>query len=324
MDSLSRDDRDRHLITRGNVDGIASTAIFLSKHPLSRVSFVTSPRAAAAVLAMDRTSTEIFLVDIALIDDVVNAASSRLEEQTVYAVDHHPSSVSEELNGIKIVEEGRSAAGVLYNFLHGDPNLKRLVGIADLLEYCDTDLLRDMMKRHGAQRMDEESKILDFSWRLDIDDDDFRSTAAKHLATGPWPSQVSSIKRRYIQVINERRWPKAVARINAGLEVRGGVGIFQCHEKNRSLYGFGTRVLADVCYRRGYQYAVMLNDRKDSCSVSVRGMSQKGLDVGRFVEDFTSRHGIDGGGHPTSAGARIPLMAANRFVEEFVSASLTR
>jgi oligoribonuclease NrnB/cAMP/cGMP phosphodiesterase (DHH superfamily) len=324
LDSLSRDDRDRHLITRGNVDGIASAAIFLSKHPLSRISFVTSPRAGAIVLAKDRTSTEIFLVDIALTDDVQNAASKRREVQSIYAVDHHPSSSMEELDGTMVVEEGRSAAGVLYNFLHGDPNLKRLVGIADLLEYCQTDLLRDMMKRHGEQRMDEESKILDFSWRLNIDDDDFRLTAAKRLSEGLWPSQVSAIKRRYIQVINERRWPKAVARIKAGLEVRDGVGIFQCHEKNRSLYGFGTRVLADVCYRRGYRYALMLNDRKDNCSVSVRGMSQNGLDVGRFVEDFTSRHGVDGGGHPTSAGARIPLPVANRFVEEFVSASLIR
>jgi len=166
--------------------------------------------------------------------------------------------------------------------------------------------------------------VLDFSWRLDIDDDEFRTVAAKHLSDGSWPSQVPSIKRRYIQVVNERRWPKAVARVKASMEIQGEVAILSSHEKNRSLYGFGTRALVDVAYRRGCKYAMMLHERKDTCSVSLRGMSKNGMDVGEFVEGFTARHGMEGGGHPTAAGARIPVPVQHRFVDEFVSASFTR
>lgn len=323
MDSLSRDDRDKHLITRGNVDGLISAAIFLNRYPSAKVSYVTSPRAGAQGLAKDRSSSEIFLVDIALIPDVLGAAAARKDHQTVFAVDHHPSSALEEMRGIKVVEEGMSAAGVLYQYLQSKAHLKKLVAIADLVEYCDTTVLREVMRRHGKQKVDEESRILDFSWRLDIEDDIFRLLACKHLAEGSWPSQVSAIKRRYIQVVNEQRWPKALARARAGLTVQGPVGIFHNDEKNRSLYGFGTRALVEVATRRGCDYAMMVNSRGDNASVSLRGMSQKGVDLGRFVEEFILLHGLDGGGHPNSAGARIPVEVVHRFEEEFVTASLT-
>jgi hypothetical protein len=324
LDSLSRDDRDKHLITRGNVDGLVSAAVFLSRHPLSRVSFVTSPRAGAIELAKDRISNEIYLVDIALTPDVLRSAEGCNEGQNVHAIDHHPTSNAEDLKGVKVVEEGMSAAGVLYHHLNASTHLKKLVAIADQVEYCDTELLHDMLRKHGSQKMDEEAKMLDFSWRLDIEDDLFRLVAAKHLAEGSWPSQVPSIKSRYIQVVNERRWPKALARVKAGLEINGNVAILASHDKNRSLYGFGTRALVEMATRRGCRYALMLHERKDTVSVSVRGMSRNGLDVGGFVEWFTAVHGMEGGGHHSSAGARIPIPMEHRFVDEFVSASITR
>jgi nitrogen fixation protein FixH len=53
--------------------------------------------------------------------------------------------------------------------------------------------------------VDQESVVLDFSWRLIIDDDRFRYTAAKMLSQGLWPTQVDAMKRGYIQVVNEKR-----------------------------------------------------------------------------------------------------------------------
>jgi len=53
----------------------------------------------------------------------------------------------------------------------------------------------------------------------------------------------------------------------------------------------------------------------------LRGMEAGGVNLGRFVEDFTEVHGVDGGGHPTSAGARIPVETTDRFLDEFISIS---
>jgi hypothetical protein len=321
MDSLSRDDREKHLITRGNVDGIVSAAIFLNRYPSSRVSFITSPTAGARALSKDFSSNEIYLADVALVPDVAEAMATRRDRQKVFLIDHHPTPNDPCPHGVKVINEGMSAAGVLYHFLNSPNRLKKLVAIADLVEYFETPILKEMLNDNGHQKVCEESRMLDFSWRLNIEDDFFRLQAAQHLSQGLWPSQVGPIKSRFIQVVNEQRWPKALARAQSGMRVLGGVGIFDGTDKNRSLYGFGTRAIVEVAIRRGCRYAMLINERKVHSSISVRGMCQGGTDLGRFVEEFTSVYGLEGGGHPSSAGARIPVERTHRFVEDFVSAA---
>jgi hypothetical protein len=319
MDSLSRDDREKHLITRGNVDGIVSAAVFLNRYPNSRVSFIVSPTAGARALSKDLTSNEIYLADVALVPDVAEAMATRKDRQKVFLIDHHPTPDDACPNGVKVINEGMSAAGVLYHFLNSSNRMKKVVAIADLVEYFDTPILDEIRNDHGEQKVDEESRILDFSWRLNIEDDYFRMQAALHLAQGLWPSQVDQIKSRFVQVVNEQRWPKALARAKSGMSIRGSVGIFDGTEKNRSLYGFGTRAIVEMARRRGCRYAMMINERKIHSSISMRGMCSGGTNLGRFVEDFTALHGLEGGGHPSSAGARIPVEHTRMFVDEFVS-----
>ena len=40
------------------------------------------------------------------------------------------------------------------------------------------------------------------------------------------------------------------------------------------------------------------------------------MNLGQFVADFTSEHGVVGGGHPHSAGAKIPTKAVPDFLHE--------
>ena len=129
------------------------------------------------------------------------------------------------------------------------------------------------------------------------------------------------IKRRYTQVVNEQRWPKALSRVRGNLSVRGQAAVLSCKDKNRSLYGFGTRALVEVAREKGCAYAIMINQRKLHSSVSLRGLSGQGINLGRFAEDFTAHYGVEGGGHPTSAGARIPVESTDLFLEEFMAAS---
>jgi nanoRNase/pAp phosphatase (c-di-AMP/oligoRNAs hydrolase) len=63
----------------------------------------------------------------------------------------------------------------------------------------------------------------------------------------------------------------------------------------------------------------MVNQRKMHTSVSLRGLSPDCVNLGRFVEDFTEEHGLEGGGHPTSAGARIPVETTNDFLDELIT-----
>ena len=101
------------------------------------------------------------------------------------------------------------------------------------------------------------------------------------------------------------------------MRVRGGVGIFDGTDKNRSLYGFGTRTITEEAIRRGCRYAIMINERKIHSSITMRGMCYGGTDLCRFVKDFTAVYGLEGGGHPSSA--RIPVERTHRFVDEFIA-----
>jgi hypothetical protein len=244
-------------------------------------------------------------------------ASGRAE---VVAFDHHQSHQSP-ADGMMVIEEGVSAASVLYQHLHLGGRFKKLVAIADLVEFCRTPTLTEAESCYGAGKVAEEARILDFSWRLDIDDDAFRGMAAMHLSKGVWPSEVGMIRRRYLQVVNEQRWPKALARVEGSLRVRGPVGILHGKDKNRSLYGFGTRALVEVARQKGCSYAVMVNERRQHASVSLRGLEPGGVNLGRFAEEFTHHYGVEGGGHPASAGARIPVEATDLFLRRFVSIS---
>jgi len=318
MDSFSRDHREKHLITRGNVDGIVSAAMFLSAFPGSRVTFVTSPNAGARIMAMDRVSSEIYLADLAMVPELEQVILAASERSEVVAFDHHQPHEAPSLNGHLVIREGMSAASVLYHHLGLPSKLRRLVAIADLVEFCDTPLLEEQIAIHTKKRIEEEAKTLDFSWRLDIDDDAYRSQAALHLSQGLWPSEVGVIRRRYLQVVNEQRWPKALARVESHMRIRGPACVLHCKDKNRSLYGFGTRALVEVARDHRCDYAVMVNERKAHSSVSLRCLSSEGINLGRFAEEFTEDHGLEGGGHPTSAGARIPVEETDRFLNDLI------
>jgi len=318
MGVFSGDDRDVHLVTRGNVDGIVSAALFLGAYPRSRISFVTSPTAGAKALSRDRVSSCVYLVDLAIVPELARIVAERSDAQEIVAIDHHqPLEPPDDIGEVMIVKEGMSAAGVLYQHLQSRARMRKLVAIADLMEFYETPVLRSEEQLFGRRRLEEEAKILDFSWRLNIEDDLFRLKASSHLSRGCWPSQVGIVKRRYLQVLNERRWPRALARVESSMRIDGQVCILEFKEKNRSLHGFGTRALVEVARDHGCGYAVMINQRKDNSSVSLRALATPSVNLGRFVEGFTSVHGLGGGGHPTSAGARIPTEVTPRFVDEF-------
>jgi oligoribonuclease NrnB/cAMP/cGMP phosphodiesterase (DHH superfamily) len=106
--------------------------------------------------------------------------------------------------------------------------------------------------------------------------------------------------------------------VDGALKVRGPLGILDEMDRNRTLYGFGTRALVEVAHRRGCDYAVMINPRGRYSFVSVRGISAASVDLGRFVQEFTSRNGVDGGGHPKAAGARIPTEHSALFLDHLL------
>ncbi|MEA3189749.1 MAG: single-stranded-DNA-specific exonuclease [Thermoplasmata archaeon] len=325
MDLRERDDRKAHLLTRGNVDGIVSAALFLAKDPTTKVSFVASGDLAVDVLRKDISSHEFFLVDLGLTPRLIKTLNDKSKtRQRVTYLDHHEQSelqldaLDDDLDGI--VQQGVSAAGVAYEHLGLGEDHRHLVALADLIEYCPSPLLAHFEAAVGTARMEEEARMLDFAWRFRVDDDRFRAQAARRLATGRWPSEVPEIRSRYLQMVNEARWDRALERVRERMELKHNVALLRFGRRKPSLFGFGSRALSHVAKEAGAHVAVLLNRRNNLSSLSLRrtGLEPDGeaMNLGAFVSGFTQEHGIVGGGHPHSAGAKIPTRAVPEFLRE--------
>lgn len=323
MEFQVQDDRKCHLLTRGNVDGIISAALFLARDPGTKISFVASGDMAVDVLRKDIGTHDFYLVDLGLTPRLIKTLNDKSKtRQHVHYLDHHEQSslqlnqLDEDLEGV--VQQGVSAAGVAYEYLGLNGAHKHLVALADLVEYCPSPLLAALTDQYGRERMEEEARMLDFAWRYAVEDDKFRATAARRLASGKWPSEVPEIKSRYLQMVNEGRWDKALERVRERIEIRHNVALLRFGRHKPSLYGFGSRALSHVAREEGADIAIMLNRRNHLSSLSLRrtGEDLDALNLGQFVTDFTQHHGIVGGGHPHSAGAKIPTAAVPDFLKD--------
>lgn len=323
-----RDERRFHLITRGNVDGIVSAAFFYARFPDLRVTFVTSAHGAQEALRRDVQSREFYIVDLGATDDLVAAIQQKAKQGAqVHLLDHHQQTEAHPATHTGALDawarQGVSAATLAHQFLGLDGTHEHLAALADLIEYCRSDALHRATERFGRDRLVEEARVLDFAWRLNVDDDRFRTVAARKLAAGRWPSEVSEIQRRYLQVVNEGRWERALDKVRARIQVRDGIGLLRFGRYRTSLLGFGTRALSHVATERGCRIALLINSRKTLSSLSLRGVgaayafdARPPLNLGRFVEEFARERGVTGGGHPSSAGAKIYTRDVPLLLEE--------
>lgn len=317
------DDRKVHLVTRGNVDGIVSAALFLAKDPGTRVTFVPSGDVAVDVIRKDIGSREICLVDLGMTPRLLKTINQKAKSrQRIVYLDHHEQSqgpwrqAHPEVEGH--IRPGISAAAVAYEYLALNGAHEHLVAIADLIEYCDTERLKRLGDTVGSTRIAEEARVLDFAWRLKVEDDRFRAHAAHRLALGKWPSQVSEVRARYLQVVNEGRWDKALERVRRRMVLKHEVALLEFGRRKPSLFGFGSRALSEVARQAGARVALMINKRPGVSSLSLRrtGDQRLGFNLGQFVTDFTDIHGVVGGGHPHAAGAKIPTKTVPDFVRD--------
>lgn len=327
MDHPWRDDRRSHLITRGNVDGIVSAAFFYARDPAIRVSFVTSATAAIDVLRRDIQSREFFLVDLGVTPELAKNLQDKSKlGARLFLLDHHQQTermAAAVSPGIQVVaRQGASAASVALDFLGLNGWSGRLAAIADIVEYCKSHHLANAEEEFGWERLREEARILDYAWRHTVDDDRFRQLAARRLAEGLWPSEVGEVYRRYLQVVNEGRWERALEKVRGRLVVKDRVGVLRFGRYRTSLFGFGTRALAKVAEEEGCSVAVLINSRKQRSSLSLRGVGAQyagpraPLNLGEFATAFTAEHGLSGGGHPSSAGAKIHTRDVATFLQE--------
>ncbi len=303
------------------MDGIVSAALWLSVEPSLKVSFVPSGDVAVDVMRRDISSEQLILADLGLTPRLLKTFNDKegLPQRITY-LDHHQGS-EDMAHDIPVhvdshIDTALSAAGVVHKHLGLGRAYDHLVAIADLIEYMETPTLDHQRRSHGEDHLDHEAKVLDFAWRQKVEDDRFRYYAARRLSEGRWPSEVSEVKARYLQVVNEGRWEKALDRVRERLQIQHEVALLQFGRRKPSLFGFGARAVSEVARQSGARVAALINRRPDTASISLRRTADSELDLGRLTREFTQIHGIVGGGHPHSAGAKIPSSSVRELMHQ--------
>lgn len=305
-----RDDRDVHLLTRGNVDGIVASAFFLARFPRGRVTYVPSSSLAVEALRRDLRSRLLYLVDLGLTPQLARTIERKGQvRQAVVCIDHHQQTARYAAglgpHAQVVLEEGVSAASVAHGAWGLDERTEHLAALADHVEYCASPRLAATIEAVGLGRVEEEARLLDFAWRCEVEDDRFRLLAARRLSPGLWPSEVEEVRRRYLRVVNEQRWQRATERVRACARFRNGVALLHFRRRKPSLFGFGTRALTAVAMERGCRLAVLVHERRRTSSVALRALGSPTPNLGLLAEAFTEEFGVAGGGHPSSAGAKV-------------------
>lgn len=304
---LRRDARGPHVVTRGNVDGILSAAAVLAACPRAKVTFVPSSSTAADAVRKD-LSHDLVVADLGLTHALARAMNEKGDtRQAVVYLDHHQQSArgrdALKSHVTAVVHEGPSATSVVLDHLEVE-RLAHLGAVADHIERCRSRFFTVTKGRHGLDRIEAEGRVLDYAWRLHVEDDRFRLAAARELSSGAWPSEVTEVVRRFRIVRNEGRFERAIDRAKRCLTVRRGVAILDKGRRMPSLLGFGMRAVTAAAEQSGAEVAVLVNRRDEMSGISLRSVD-RGPNLGRFAEEFTEEHGVAGGGHPTSAGARV-------------------
>ncbi|MGB1696862.1 MAG: DHHA1 domain-containing protein [Thermoplasmatota archaeon] len=321
MDLKAFDDRKIHLLTRGNVDGIICAALYLHKIPDLKVSFTPSGDAAVDVMRKDLSSTKFILTDLGLTPRLLKTfRDKRGFPQEILYLDHHAGSLEQASeipdNVDSVIDTSASAASVVFDHLGLGQAHAHLVALADQVEFCKTP----MLDHFEGGRLENEAKTLDFSWRQKVEDDRFRYYAARKLATGAWPSEVSEIRARYLTMVNEGRWERALEKVRTRMTIQQEVALVQFGRHKPSLFGFGSRAVSEVARQEGAKVALLMNKRKDLSTLSLRRTDPNhDLDLGQMATEFTMHNGIVGGGHPHAAGAKIPTKYASTFLKELLS-----
>lgn len=303
-------ERSRELITRGNLDGIVSAAVFLRRFPSSQVRFVTSPAAAAALLTSS-DADHTYLADLSPAPSLAEAIEHAVRCRRITLIDHH--SYPKE-HDWAIIDTSTSAAGLMYRYL-GLDGMDAVVAMVDLYEHGGSPLVSSVADVMGHEALRRESEMLDFAWRLNVKDDAFRLAAARRLSLGLLPSSIPCIAERHAKMVGRDGWRKALDSARRSLRRFGSAAVMEYSGRRPSFHGFGSRALTEAARQEGCRYAVLINHGGSESVVSLRSTAPGGVDLGRFVESFTAEHGMEGGGHPASAGARIPSSSADLLIE---------
>ena len=280
------------IITHYDVDGIASAAIVLKKHPDADL-MIARPHdlAEKLIVVLKNPPDRIYILDIALNDPKARERIKKLAKKArVSIVDHHPH-YPHFLPHLFTHSTSKSTSQLTSMKVKRDRYLAALAA-------QDARLFREV-------RWD--SELLNYALRCGEVDDDFRIRVARELAKGLKMSQIPEV------VEAAERGKKKLAEIlemakKREISVTPIFSVVHIEETR----GFGGMVAGELI--KDKKLVVVMSEEKGKTMFAARKHKDIPIDVGRMVNKVCAQLGGEGGGHPYAAGGSIPSKRREEFI----------
>lgn len=309
------------ILAHGDSDGLTSASIayaFLrSKGYSPRVVFTHPAGLLEDINVFTKEGEHVIIVDIAISELHSEMLMKRLEEiskkSSVVYIDHHPLTHELEISGglTWIHDTCCSASELTYRFFEKqglDPDYSRIALYGAIGDYLDeTEWVRKELDRWDKRSVYLEAGILIQGLEGSRKDYDFKRLVVEHLSENKLPSTLDQLSTRALKqsIIDEqlRIWVKHnlvkySKKISYVLNPPGSVGRAANYAR---IYGESP-------------VGIAIEERKEIYVMSLRAM--RGVDLNKILRELSRQLGINGGGHPQAAGARMRKEVFDDFLEK--------
>lgn len=315
---IKMEGRRNWIITHGDADGICAGAIAYSVFKDSNILFSNPVNLLNTLNEIQNDAFRIIISDIAIIEN----DSKKIEEKIIHLsnkceiiyVDHHP--LPEDFNieklQIKFIhEEEACASELIFRFLNDKLNseMERVMLIGAIADYADnTPFIEKALEKWDKRTLYFEAGILVNgleSFRKNKED---KEKILKFLASGKPPSFHqgligAAIMTAYLE--EEMRYRiknnyKKIGEVSYIIDPKGPLGKAATYVKNEGKTLVG----------------IAIDIENNKVDMSIRTSSNK-INLNLITKKVAKKFNGSGGGHPSAAGARIPKINLEEFLEEF-------
>jgi len=260
---------------------------------------------------------EVFVVDIALSevykDEVLNLLGELSKTRGVTYIDHHPllEDVVVPLGITWVHDTCCSASELTFKFLMGkglNPEYSRVALYGAIGNYLDeTPWVKRELGNWDKRAIYLEAGVLVQGLEGSRRDHEFKRRVVEHLSANKLPSTMSELVERGLKqaVLDEnlRVWVKdnvlKYGSLAYVLNPPGSVGKAATYAR---VYGAA-------------KVGIAVEERREVYVMSLRG--EPGVDLNKILRELSVKLlGVNGGGHPQAAGARVKKDSFSAFLEE--------
>lgn len=316
------------LFIHGDGDGVASGALtkaFLANQGYSVDVVFTHPVGLLGDLKMFVGDAEgVFIADIALNelqrDEILSVLNNLSENCKVIYIDHHPipEDIHSQMKITWIHDTCCSASELTFRYLNSlglDTEYSRVALYGAIGDYLDeTSWVKQELYKWDKRAIYLEAGILIQGLEGSRRDYDFKRRVVDHLAQNKLPSIMSELVekslKQAIEDENLRVWVKQnVVKYNRIAYVVNPPGSIGRAANYSRIYG-------------GVEVGLAIEDRGNLYVISLR--AEPGIDLNKILRKLSKELGINAGGHPQAAGARVNKTVFKVFLDKLNEELSTR